>query len=260
MENLIKILAKDIVAANGDAIVFTGAGASTESGIPDFRGPQGLWTRISPEIFDIENFYRDPDSSWRIYVEHIYSVVSAASPNTAHIAIAKLEAMGLVKAVITQNIDRLHQKAGSKHVIELHGRYDEVECQWCGFRDSIDKYKYIELFKSSGKAPKCPKCGKTLKPAVVYFGEPLPATELVEAFTLAKTCKLMIVVGTSLAVYPAALIPVEAYRAGATLHIINLSPTDLDHIAKTVIRGRAGEVLTKLLEEVEKEISISKTL
>ena len=240
------MLASVLVDSGGNAVFFTGAGISTESGIPDFRSPQGLWTRISPEVFDIEFFYRSPDESWRMYVEHVYDVISAARPNAAHRAIAELEAMGLVRAVITQNIDRLHQKAGSRMVIELHGAYDEVECPSCGFRDKIDRY--VERFRLEGKAPRCPQCNYLLKPAVVYFGEPLPQAELAESFSLARTCKVMVVVGTSLAVYPAALVPVEAYRSGAEIHIINLSPTPLDSVARTVIRRKAGEALATLVE------------
>ncbi len=246
----IELLARDIVSARGNTVFFTGAGISTESGIPDFRGPQGLWTRISPEVFDIENFYRDPDNGWKLYIEYIYDVVSRAFPNPAHRAIAELEAMGFVKAVITQNIDKLHQRAGSRNVIELHGVFDEVECGWCGFRDRIEPY--IEEFRKSGKAPKCPRCGKFLKPAVVYFGEPLPAIALAEAFTLARTCNIMVVAGTSLAVYPAALIPLEAHRSGAKLYIVNLSPTPLDHLATAVAYTKAGEILPRVVEHVKK--------
>jgi len=245
-----EMLAKDIVSAGGNTVFFTGAGISTESGIPDFRGPRGLWTRISPEVFDIENFYRDPDRGWKLYIEYIYDVVSRAAPNPAHRAIAQLEAMGLVKAVITQNIDRLHQKAGSRNVIELHGAYDEVECGWCGFRDRIEEY--VEEFRRSGRAPRCPSCGKVLKPAVVYFGEPLPAAALAEAFTLARTCEIMVVIGTSLAVYPAALIPSEACRSSAKLYIVNLAPTPLDHLATAFTYARAGKVLPQVVEHVEK--------
>lgn len=246
-------LAEALIEAEGKSVFFTGAGASTESGIPDFRGPQGLWKRISPEIFNIELFYEDPDSSWRAYVEHIYSQISKAKPNKAHYAIAKLESLGLVEAVITQNIDKLHQKAGSRKVIELHGTYDRAYCLRCNFEDQIEEL--AEYVKREGKAPRCPKCGGLMKPSVVYFGEPLPQKELEEAFSLAGKCKLMIVVGSSLSVYPAALIPEIALKHGAKLFIVNESPTPLDWKAELVVREKAGEFLAQVSDYAERLIN-----
>ncbi|MBE9390755.1 NAD-dependent protein deacylase [Fervidicoccus fontis] len=249
-------LAKTLIDAGGKALFFTGAGASTESGVPDFRGPQGLWKRIPPEVFDIDLFYRDPEYSWRIYAEYVYSQISRASPNRAHIAIAELESLGLVEAVITQNIDKLHQKAGSKKVIELHGTYDKVQCLRCGFHGDIKDF--IEDFIREKRVPRCPKCGRILKPAVVYFGEPLPSEELSSAFSLAKSSKLIIVVGSSLSVYPAALIPEIALDHGAKLFIINESPTHLDKDAELVVREKAGTFLEKVSNAVEEMMKSSK--
>jgi NAD-dependent deacetylase len=248
-----KKIADSILEARGKTVFFTGAGVSTESGIPDFRGPQGLWTRISPEIFSLDVFLQDPYDSWIQYIENIYKPVSKAFPNSAHRSIAELEAMGLVEAVITQNIDKLHQKAGSRRVIELHGSYDEVQCTKCNFKGKIDEH--VQYVLESNAAPRCRICGSLLKPAVVYFGEPLPERELNEAFVLASSCKVMIVVGTSLTVFPAALIPRAAISSGAELFIINETPTPLDNQAILVIREKAGNFLPEVVEVIKEEVS-----
>lgn len=244
MSSEIVKVAELIASSRGNVVLFTGAGISTESGIPDFRGPKGLWKRISPEIFSIEFFQEDPDFSWKKYLEEVYVPISRASPNSAHYAVAKLEAGGLVKGVITQNIDRLHQKAGSRNVIELHGRFDEVQCLRCSFRGDLKKF--VEEVKKSEKAPRCPRCSSILKPAVVYFGEPLPEKELLDALSMARSSSLLIIIGTSLAVYPAALIPQEAIRTGAKAVVINDSPTPIDGKAELVVRRKAGEILPEV--------------
>jgi len=243
------LIAKSLVEARGKAVFFTGAGISTESGLPDFRGKHGLWTKIDPEIFSLDYFTSQPHISWKDYIERIYFPILRAEPNDAHFSVSKLESMDLVEAVITQNIDRLHWKAGSKNVIELHGRFDEFECVNCGFRGKIDQN--IVQIVVDGRVPICPKCGSLLKPAVVYFGEPLPREALDEAFRLASSCRVMIVVGSSLSVFPAALIPRKAVERGAELFIINESPTPLDPFASIVIREKASRALRRVVEALK---------
>jgi NAD-dependent deacetylase len=249
-----EVIARALVEAKGKSVVFTGAGISTESGIPDFRGPQGLWNMISPQVVTLEYFLKRPDESWWMYTEMFYPTLANAKPNPAHYAIAELEALGLVEAVITQNVDCLHQKAGSKRVIELHGRFDQVQCLRCGFRDDIEKY--VSEFMRTKIAPKCPNCGFVLKPAVVYFGERLPEDELEEAFALAHSCRVVLVVGSSLVVYPAAWIPEIAIQRGAKLFIVNITPTRLDSYAELVVRERAGVFLPTVVEHVKQILKL----
>ncbi len=241
--------AKILVEARGRALVFTGAGVSTESGIPDFRGPSGLWRRIPPEVFSIEYFLSNPGEVWRLYAE-LHRVLAEARPNPAHRAIARLEEMGLVEAVITQNIDGLHQAAGGRRVLELHGSGREAVCLACGARLGIEEA--IRLGQEMGWPPRCPRCGGLLKPDAVFFGEPLPRGVLEEALRLARRARAVLVVGSSLQVYPAALVPEEAARHGARLITVNLEPTPLDWRAELVVRERAGRFLPLVVEEAEK--------
>jgi len=241
-------VAEALVEAGGNAFVFTGAGVSTESGIPDFRGPSGLWRRIPPEKFTIEYFHANPLEVWRLYSE-LYRSMSGAKPNEAHYAIARLEALGLIQGVVTQNIDGLHQAAGSRNVIELHGSGSRAVCLECGFTDSIERW----LVKvAGGVLPRCPVCGGLMKPAAVFFGEELPREALRRAFDLAHAARVVIVVGSSLTVYPAALVPEEAARRGARLYIVNLGETSLDWMAEIVVRARAGSFLPLVVGEAER--------
>lgn len=219
-------LAEMLLAAK-NAVILTGAGVSTASGIPDFRGPSGLWRRLDPSLFEISYFYQDPLGSWRLFMER-FGQLRGVRPNPAHMAIARLEELGLVKAVITQNIDGLHQAAGSRRVIELHGNASRAVCTECG-----RKYDIEEAFKAvkEGRLPTCPVCGGLLKPDVVYFGEPLPPDALEEAFSLAESSDLFIVVGSSLAVSPANQLPIMAKARGAKLAIVNVGETTLDDMA-----------------------------
>ncbi len=215
------------------AVVLTGAGVSTASGIPDFRGPQGLWRRVDPSLFEISYFHRDPLGSWRLFMER-FGQLKEVRPNPAHVAIARLEEMGLVKAVITQNIDGLHQAAGSRRVIELHGNASRAVCLECG-----RKYPIEEAFRavSEGRLPTCPVCGGLLKPDVVYFGEPLPPDALEEAYRLAEATDLMLVVGSSLAVSPANQLPIVAKQHGARLIIVNMGESMLDELADVKVEA-----------------------
>ena len=236
-----------LIIESSYTVVFTGAGISTESGIPDFRGPQGLWRRINPEKFSIDYFYENPLEVWKLVLQ-LHKLLRKAKPNKAHYAIAELEKMGLIKAIVTQNIDGLHQAAGSKNVIELHGNSRLAVCTICGHRVGIEEaLRQVE----ENNTPKCPKCGGLLKPDAVFFGEPLPREALEKAFREASKAELLIVVGSSLTVYPAAYIPLHAKEHGAKIAIINATRTQLDSIADIIVRGKAGEVLEKMLKTVK---------
>lgn len=224
-------------------LVFTGAGMSTESGIPDFRSPGGVWDRYPIVYFD--EFLRDEEARKRYWLRsrETYPVLARAEPNPAHYAIAELERRGQVLAVVTQNIDGLHARAGTSpdKLIELHGNNLAVVCLDCGARTPREAIQ-AELV-AGVEVPRCARCGGLLKNTTVSFGEPLPAEALQRATLAALTCDLCLVVGSSLVVYPAADIPVLAAQQGAPLAIVNATPTPLDATADLVVRGRAGEVL-----------------
>ncbi|MBM4314956.1 MAG: NAD-dependent deacylase, partial [Deltaproteobacteria bacterium] len=233
-------------------VVFTGAGVSTESGIPDFRSPGGLWTKFDPEDFTIDKFLTSPETrrkQWRFLLSS--DLLKDADPNAAHKAIAELELLGRLDCVITQNIDNLHQKAGNHpdKVYELHGNMHWIRCLGCG-----DRYPLEEILRESGtssEVPSCGRCGGILKPDVIFFGESLPEKTLRDATRHANRCDLMIVVGSSLVVYPAAYLPLYAKQAGAKLVIINLTSTPADQTADVVIRASAGAVMGRLLADLK---------
>jgi NAD-dependent deacetylase len=229
-------------ARNGLAL--TGAGVSAESGIPTFRGTGGLWSQYDPvKVASLDNFLRDPSAYWTVAKERGPAVL-AARPNPGHHALAGLEKAGHLVAVVTQNTDGLHQDAGSRRVIELHGSGRTVQCLDCGSRE---KRAEVQARLDSEMPPRCRMCGGVfLKPTVVLFGEAMPIPAVEEAFTLARAADVMLVVGSSLVVYPAAHVPLAAAEAGATLIVINAEPTPIDRFAEVVIRGRSGEVLPEL--------------
>ena len=222
----------------------TGAGISAESGIPTFRGDGGLWKDFDPiKVASIESFMADPGAYWSVGRERGAALL-AAQPNPGHYALAGLEEAGRLAAVITQNTDGLHQDAGTRRVIELHGSSRMVECLDCGTRESRRDVQHRLNFQMP---PRCRICGGPfLKPTVVLFGESMPEAAVAEARELASNADVMLVVGSSLAVFPAADIPVIAHRAGAALVIVNAEPTPLDGVAEVVIHGRSGEVLPEL--------------
>ncbi|MBN2438861.1 MAG: NAD-dependent deacylase [Deltaproteobacteria bacterium] len=237
-------------------VVFTGAGISTESGIPDFRSPGGFWTKFDPEDFTIEKFLTNAETrrkQWRFFISG--NLFQDARPNAAHEAIAELERLGRLNCVITQNIDNLHQRAGNgpANVFELHGNMRWIRCLGCGKR-----YPIAEILQGSGESEEVPVCGSCtgiLKPDVIFFGETLPEKTLKEATGRANRCDLLIVVGSSLVVYPAAYLPLYAKQAGAGLVIVNLSATPADNIADVVIHASAGEVMGKILAEVRQRLA-----
>jgi len=234
--------AEDLLKAR-KAIAFTGAGISVESGIPDFRSSTGLWSKYNPEEYaTIDAFRADPEKVWRMLTEMI-SLVIQAKPNPAHVGLADLEKIDKLHAVITQNVDGLHQAAGSRNVIELHGSNATLSCLSCGCTIATDSLSMADL------PPTCPQCRFIMKPDVVLFGELLPQEAHNKAMEKARTCDLVLAIGTSAVVYPATAIPITAKESGAKLIEVNLEPTPLtDRISDYLIEGRSGEVVPQVVE------------
>ncbi len=231
-------------------VALTGAGISTPSGIPDFRSPgAGLWEEADPmEVASLAGFRRNPQAFYA-WIRPLARTMMQAQPNPAHTALAELEASGRLAAVITQNIDLLHSRAGSRHVLEIHGHIREATCQRC--RQAQPAGPLLERFVEDGRTPHCAECGGVLKPNVVLFGEELPAALLVEAQRLARRCDLMLVAGSSLEVAPAGDLPALALAAGARLLIINREPTPYDAEADLVIHADVAEALPSLVAELQ---------
>lgn len=245
-----------MIAGAHDVVVFTGAGVSTESGIPDFRSPGGFWTKFDPEDFTLEKFLTSPATrlkQWQLFLSG--DLFTDARPNAAHNAIADLERLGRLNCVITQNIDNLHQRAGNDpaKVFELHGNMRWVRCLHCGKRYPLEAIARQSAL--SEKEPLCRQCRGILKPDVIYFGEALPEEVLQEATRRAQGCDLLLVVGSSLVVYPAAYMPFYAKQAGASLAIINLSPTPADKIADVVLPLSAGEAMGRIVAELRGKVA-----
>ncbi len=224
-------------------VVLTGAGVSTESGIPDFRSPTGIWAEVDPfEVASIRAFRRDPARVWSFYRERI-DLLRRAEPNAAHEALAELERRGWVEAIVTQNIDTLHSRAGSREVVEVHGSIRSAQCLGCLWTEPAAAV--LAQLETSG-LPSCPRCGEVLKPGVVMFGELLPVGAMERATQLARGARLLLVVGSSLEVWPVAGLPLEA-RAFA---IVNRGPTALDDRALLKLDAGAGETLSAVLDAV----------
>lgn len=239
-----------LIVQSKKVVVFTGAGISTESGIPDFRSPGGIWSRYDPEDFTIQKFLSGPAARktiWRMSIEG--GLLAEAEPNLAHHAITELHRLGKLDCVITQNIDGLHQKAGvpEDKVFELHGNMQWVVCLSCGRRFPMPEV--LQRIRDGVEVPDCPDCQGILKPDAVFFGEALPEETLGEAIRRAQNCDLMIVIGSTLVIYPAAYVPTYATDAGAKLAIVNLTPTPFDQHAEVVIRGKAGEIMSRVMEK-----------
>jgi NAD-dependent deacetylase len=224
------------------AVVLTGAGISVPSGIPDFRSPgTGLWENVDPmEVAHIDAWRRDPERFWSFYAERFVSLMDK-TPNDAHFALAELERRGRVRAVITQNIDRLHRLAGTERLIEVHGSIERSVCMECGGKVAIERV--VELVAAAGGAPRCEVCVAPLKPDVVLFGELLPERALAEAQALSLDADLMICVGSSLEVYPVAGLPAMTHGGGGRLVLITQGPTPYDSDAEVKLDG---DVVTEL--------------
>ena len=231
----------------GPAVVLTGAGISTESGIPDFRSPSGRWPQFDPMDYgSIQSFRENPRRVWEFYAPR-FAMLADAQPNAGHLALAELERLGHVRAIVTQNIDRLHERAGSREIVEVHGSIRTSTCPACARAYPLDAV--IALLDGSS-APACDDCGEILKPDVVFFGELLPASAMDRAFELAASTSLMLVVGSALEVYPVAALPLDTLRAGGALAIVNRGPTAMDSKAMLKLDGSAGELLPLVASEL----------
>ena len=231
-----------LIAEHQPCVVLTGAGVSTESGVPDFRSPSGMWAEFDPrEYATLGAFRADPEKVWCFYAPR-FEMLTSVEPNPAHRALAELERLGLVRAVVTQNIDLLHKRAGSQDVVEVHGSIRTSSCPAC--RASYPLAEVVPLIEEHG-APPCPACGAILKPDVVFFDELMPEAAIARAVDLAEDAGLLLVVGSSLEVYPVADLPRSTLGAGGKIAVVNRTPTWVDGRASLVLRESAGTVLAE---------------
>ena len=255
---IINLLEKKIIqqAANlllnsKEAIALTGAGISTESGIPDFRSEGGLWEKYKPEIYgNIQAFLKNPTKFWEM-AKKIAPNIFKAKPNLGHYALTELEDLGIIKAIITQNIDELHQQAGSVIVYEVHGSINRFSCLGC--KASYTKEQiYRKLKREKKTGPSCDFCASPLKPSVVLFGEGLPRFEMYQSQALAQKADIMLIAGSSLSVAPVCDLPLYTLREKGKLIIVNDEPTDLDEKAEVIINHKIGRVLPLIVREIKK--------
>ena len=239
METILK--AKDWIGSAQQIFAFTGAGMSVESGIPPFRGKDGIYGKYNEQMLKIEYFLEHPEKCWPVIFDIFYRQISQATPNKGHYALAKAEQMGILKGVITQNIDGLHSKAGTQHLVEFHGSCNTLVCYHCGTIHSIENIEF------DNSIPYCPGCNKALKPNFVFFGESIPHVAYDAAMQWMQKCDLLLVVGTSGLVFPAASIPQMAAANGAKLVFINTAAQNIStDESQLYIQGTAGDVLQKL--------------
>jgi NAD-dependent deacetylase len=233
-------------------VVLTGAGISTESGIPDFRGPQGIWTKdpAAERKANIQHYVQDPAHRREVWRTRAGSELFAGRPNAGHVALAELERKAELHTLVTQNVDGLHQAAGSSPgiVIEIHGTVHDAKCLQCGWRGPMEET--LARVRAGEDDPACLECGGMLKSATISFGENLVAEDLMRAQRAADRADVFLAIGTSLGVYPAAALPEHALRAGATLAVLNGEPTPFDPAASFVFRDRLGDVLPDLVDRV----------
>jgi len=243
--------AANLLLNSKEAIALTGAGISTESGIPDFRSEGGLWEKYKPEIYgNIQSFLKNPTKFWEM-AKNIAPNIFRAKPNLGHYALAELEDLGILKAVITQNIDELHQQSGSVIVYEVHGSVNRFTCFGC--RASYTKEQiYRKLKKEKKTGPTCDFCASPLKPSVVLFGEAPPRFEMYQSQALAQKADVMLIAGSSLSVAPVCDLPLYTLREKGKLIIVNDEPTDLDEKAEVVINHKIGRVLPLIVREIKK--------
>jgi NAD-dependent deacetylase len=257
MDSLQKRLdeASELIGSSKWIVAFTGAGISTESGLADFRSPGGVWDRY--RVVPFQEFLRDPDARVEYWTmkRDFYNEFRNASPNKAHLALVEFEGMGKLKAIITQNIDGLHQAAGSAPgiVIELHGTNRKAHCLDCG---KVWPFEEIQVRLEAGDLdPKCELCGGLIKPSTISFGQAMPQAELARAYECASKCDLLLMIGSSLQVAPASSIPPLAHESGAKLIFINRTKTPWDQIATVTFQENAGDVMHTLVERCKRESS-----
>lgn len=233
--------AAKIIKSAKHVTAFTGAGISVESGIPPFRGENGLWSKYDPIFLDIGYFHKRPKESWELIKEIFYDFFGKAEPNAAHFALAEMEQMGLLQAVITQNIDNLHQKAGSKEIYEFHGNSRNFVCTKCGLKFSVSEIGLNKL------PPKCKECRGILKPDFIFFGEPIPEPARSQSFAETEKADVFILIGTTGEIMPASMIPYEAKKNNVKIIEINTKPSNYTNsITDLFLEGKATEIMKKL--------------
>ena len=239
------IQAADLIRNAKRLVAFTGAGISVESGIPPFRGPEGLWSRYNPQVLDLTFFQQHPEDSWKVIKEIFYDFFGKARPNPGHLALAELESAGILKGIITQNIDNLHQEAGSRDVVEFHGSSRRLSCISCSVNLAFQEEMIVEL------PPLCPDCGGLLKPDFIFFGEGIPPRAYQRCEEEAEKADVWLVVGTTGEIMPASMFPIEAQRKGAAIIEVNLQPSNYtSSITDIFLQGKAGVVLRELADKV----------
>jgi NAD-dependent deacetylase len=247
-----------VLAGALPVLAFTGAGISTESGVPDFRGPDGLWTRIDPRDFDIDRYVRDPElrkRGWRMHLEgRMWGARAKLSPNAGHLALVDLWKAGRLSGVVTQNVDGLHLMAGLPEsvVAEVHGHVRTVRCIDCDLRWPTEEV--LTWVEAGEEEPRCTACGGIVKTTTVMFGEGLSPSVMDHAWEMADRSRAVLAVGSTLGVWPAAEIPFAAARRGLPLVIVNRGETEMDNLATVRIEGAAGEVLPALVREIIRSV------
>ena len=237
--------AANLIKNSNFIVAFTGAGISVESGIPTFRGPTGLWSKYNPKILDLNFFMQNPKESWKYIKEIFYEYLKDIKPNDAHKCLAWLEEKGKLKGIITQNIDNLHQKAGSKEVVEFHGTASKLECVNCKSKFNASEIS-LDIIP-----PLCPKCGGILKPDFIFFGEPIPTEAFEKSLFFANTAELFIVIGTTGEIMPASQIPILAKQNGAKIIEINIEPSNYTNtITDIFLQDKATVACNKLKKEL----------
>lgn len=241
--------AAEIIHASESTVVLTGAGISTPSGIPDFRSEEsGLWTEYDPfEVASLVSFRQDPQKFYN-WIRPLAYQISVAHPNPAHLSLADLERLGRIQVIVTQNIDGLHQRAGSQNVLEVHGSWRRLTCTAC-FR-SFDSNRFMLPFLNKGRIPYCLNCGCVLKPDLILMGEQLPTKIWMNAAHASRSCEVMVIAGSSLEVNPVAGLPLQALANNSKLIIINRSATYLDKHAALVINDDVARILPKIFEQI----------
>jgi len=250
-DSALVVRAAELVGRAKHLVAFTGAGISAGSGIPTYRGEGGMWTRMDPEkVASIDYFDRDPSYYWRFFQEVRFATLAEARPNNAHLALADLERRGLLRTIITQNIDGLHQQAGSRSVLELHGNTRRFFCRRCHEPFDLDA---IHKMLERSLPPPCPACGGVIRPDVVFFGEMLPEAVLRESLDSARSADVMLVVGSSLVVHPAASLPIITMEHGGHVIIVSKGETAMDRVASIKIDDDAARVLPGIVAALPPE-------